>query len=120
MNQNKRPLPVTILAVVYITVGVLGFANHFPNWHGAHGLQYEDFWIELTEVLAVVCGIFLLRGANWARWLAVAWMAFHVILSAFDAYRGLIIHTVLCAAIAWLLFRPEAARYFRGDRAASA
>ena len=35
--------------------------------------------------LAIVCGVFLLRGHNWARWLALAWIAFHVVLSAFHA-----------------------------------
>jgi hypothetical protein len=56
----------------------------------------------------------MMRGQNWARWLAVAWMAFHVILSAFHAVRELAIHSLFLAVIAWILFRPEGARYFRG------
>jgi hypothetical protein len=109
----KRPLSVTILACVYLAVGVGGFAVHFRELIAGH----EDaVAMEITEFLAILCGAFLLRGHNWARWLAIAWMAFHVVLSAFHAIPELAIHAVFCVAIAWLLFRPEAARYFRGAR----
>ncbi|MDQ2776279.1 MAG: hypothetical protein M3Y57_15380 [Acidobacteriota bacterium] len=113
MNRNKRPVSVMVLALIYIAVGAIGFARHFPNLRGMKALQYDDLWIEITEFLAILCGVFMLRGRNWARWLAVAWMAFHVVLSAFDGFHGFAIHCLFCAAIAWLLFRPEAARYFR-------
>ncbi len=114
MNENKRPLSVTILAWVYIAVGAVGFVAHFTDFLKRGGFQYDAIWIELTELLAILSGAFLLRGHNWARWLALAWMAFHVILSAFHAFRELAIHCLFCAVIAWILFRPEAARCFRG------
>ena len=107
---NKRPISVVIVACLYIAVGALGFAFHFRE-SLAH--PHEGVWIELTELLALLCGIFLLRGHNWARWLAVAWMAFHVVLSV-SHLREFAIHCVLLAVIAWLLFRAEAGRYFRG------
>ena len=40
-------------------------------------LQYDDALVELTELIAIVCGVFLLQGRNWARWLALAWIASH-------------------------------------------
>ena len=55
----------------------------------------------------------MLRGQNWARWLAVAWMAFHVAISVFHPLRELAIHVVFLVLIAWILFRPGATRYFR-------
>ena len=113
MNSNKRPLSVTILACVYLAVGAIGFAGHFRE---LLGLQHDGVLVELTEFLAIVSGAFMLRGNNWARWLALAWIAFHVILSAFHAIPELVIHAVFCAVFAWVLFRPEAARYFRGAR----
>ncbi len=58
----------------------------------------------------------MLRRQNWARWLALAWMAFHVIVSFFDRFRGLAVHCILFAVIAWFLLRPQAARYFRPVR----
>lgn len=114
MNRNKRPLSVTVLAFIYIAIGAIGFVRHFPNLPGMRAFRYDDVWIELTEFLAILCGVFMLRGRNWARWLAVAWMAFHVILSALDGFHGFAIHALFCAVIAWFLFRLEAARYFRG------
>ena len=113
MNWTKRPLSVTILGCVYIAVGIVGFAYHFTELLAR---PYDDVWVELTEFLAIVCGVFLLRGHNWARWVALAWIAFHVILSAFHALPEFAIHCLFCAAIAWFLFRPAAARYFRGSR----
>lgn len=109
----KRPLSVTILACVYLAVGVIGFAFHFQELLAGH---HDAVAIELTEFVAILCGVFLLRGQNWARWLAIAWIAFHVVLSAFHALREFAIHGLICAVIAWLLFRAEAARYFRGAR----
>jgi hypothetical protein len=111
MNSNKRPVSITILACVYLAVGIIGFAYHFRDLR-----QPDGIGIELTEFLAILCGAFLLRGKNWARWLALAWIAFHVILSAFHPFRELAIHGLFFAVIVWLLFRPEAARYFRGAR----
>jgi len=109
----KRPLSITILACIYLAVGVIGFAFHFRELLAGH---HDAVAIELTELVAILCGVFLLRGHNWARWLALAWIAFHVVLSAFHAIPELAIHAVFCAVIAWILFRPEAARYFRGAR----
>ena len=113
MNRNKRPLSVTILACVYIVVGTIGFAYHFNE---LLPLQSDGVWVELTEFVAIICGAFMLRGHNWARWLALAWMVFHVILSAFHTLLEFAIHALFCAVIAWILFRPQTARYFRGAR----
>ncbi|MBV9268971.1 MAG: hypothetical protein JO061_22565 [Acidobacteriaceae bacterium] len=114
MTASKRPLSVTILGFVYIAVGTIGFAYHATEFWGAGAFRYDTLWIELVEAIAIVCGVFILRGRNWARWLALAWMAFHVVVSAFHPFRELAMHAVLCALIAWLLFRADARRYFRG------
>ena len=116
MNWNKRPVAVTILAWVYIAVGAVGFAYHFTDFQAKDVFQFDGVGVEFVRLLAVICGAFMLRGHNWARWLALAWIAFHVILSAFHALPQFAIHCVFCAVIAWLLFRPEAARYFRATR----
>jgi hypothetical protein len=116
MNAIKRPISVTIVACVYLAVGTLALVYHFRQ---LLTLQRDSVWVELTEFLAIVCGAFMLRGHNWARWLALAWIAFHVILSIFDSGHGLVVHGLLCAVIAWILFRPEASRYFRSQAARS-
>ena len=111
MNAIQRPISVTIVACMYLAVGTLAFVYHFRELLSR---QPDSVGMELTEFLAVVSGVFMLRGHNWARWLALAWIGFHVILSVFDSGHGLVVHALLCVVIAWILFRPEAARYFRG------
>jgi hypothetical protein len=112
--MTRPPVSVLVIAVVYIAVGALGLVGHWPGIKGFHG---EDIWIELTEAIAVVAGVFLLRRRIWAGWLALAWIAFHVILSAFHNVREMAIHLLFCALIAWALFHPGARRYFRGAQA---
>jgi hypothetical protein len=108
--KRKIPLSVAGVACLYLAVGVAGFVFHFRDLRASDGVS-----IELTELLAIVCGVFLLRAQNWARWLAVAWIGFHVVLSV-GVMRELIAHALICAAIVWLLFLPDASRYFQGAR----
>jgi uncharacterized membrane protein YhdT len=59
MSARKRPVSVLILSCLYITVGAVGFAYHFPELIG-----FKDYavWIELTELLAILAGAFMLLG----------------------------------------------------------
>jgi hypothetical protein len=113
MKENQRPLSVAILAWLYIGVGAVGSISHLSEFQARNGFRTDGVWIELTELSAVLCGAFMLRAYNWARWLALAWMAFHLILSVFDRFHGFAIHCLFSVVIAWVLFRPDAARYFR-------
>ena len=106
----KRPLSILVLSCMYIAVGTLGFIYHFPR---PLTFDYEDLWIEGTELLAFVAGVFMLRGHNWARWLALVWIAFHVAIS-FPVLRQIAIHSLFLAVIAWLLFQSRAGQYFAG------
>jgi hypothetical protein len=73
MSSNARPVTVLIVSCVYIAVGVVGFVYHVRE---LMALQDNSVWIELTELLAILSGAFILLGRNWARWLALAWMVF--------------------------------------------
>lgn len=115
MSISKRPVSVAILACVYLLVGLGGFAFHFKElW----ARQPDAFVVEFVEIVAVVCGVFMLRGQDWARWLAVVWIGFHVGLSAFHPLKEFVIHSVFFVVIAWILFRAEARRYFRSNQPA--
>jgi len=112
MSSNPRPVSVTCVALLFIAVGTVTFIYHSPGLLHPH---WDDFAIESTELLALAAGIFMLRRQNWARWLALAWMAFHIALSALPPYHGLVVHVLVFAGIAYLLLRSDAAEYFRGS-----
>jgi hypothetical protein len=112
MSSNPRPVRILILSSLYIAVGAIGFVYHFPELMALHR---DAVGIELTEFLAIFAGSFMLLGRNWARWLALAWMAFHVAIS-FPVPRQVAIHSVFLAVIAWVLVRPDANGYFRASR----
>src|ERR1700728_3974681 len=108
MNSAKRAIAVLFLSCLYIAVGTIGFVVNFPK---LTALQQESIWIEFTELLALIAGAFMFRGRNWARWLALIWMAFHVAIS-FPVVRQVVTHSIIFALIAGVLFRPDARRYF--------
>ena len=109
----KRPLAVTLIGWLYIAAGTVGVVYHAREFKTLHPFPSEAVGVCLVRLLAILCGWFLLRGKNWARWLALAWMAYHVVLSAFHTLSELLFHAVFLAIIAALLFRPRATAYFR-------
>lgn len=115
--MNKRPLSVTIIGCIFIAAGIIGFAYHVPEFKTLRPFPNEIVLGLSVRLLAVLGGVFVLRGQNWARWLVVAWIAYHVILSAFHSWSQSITHGLLFAVVAYVLFRPRASAYFRGESA---
>lgn len=116
--MNPRPVAVTIIGLLLAIVGVAGFAFHFYQLGPQHAFNVANVWIFLVELVALACGVFLLRGANWARWLAMAWMASHVAFSFFDSLQKAAVHGLIFLLLAYFLFRPQANAYFRRREAA--
>jgi hypothetical protein len=111
-QAKKRPISITILSWLYIVVGVLSTAAHYAEFWTHKPILNEVVWITVLGAAAIFAGVFMLRGQNWARWLALAWMAAHVVISALHLMHGLVIHSVLLLLIAYFLFRREAREYF--------
>jgi Trk-type K+ transport system membrane component len=114
---NKRPLSITVISVVFIAAGAIGFIYHLTDFAAQHSAWPELVWISLVRLVAVVCGAYMLAGKNWARWVALAWMAYHVILSAFHSSFELAVHAAIFALVAYVLLRRDASRYFRMNTA---
>ncbi len=112
MNVATRPLSVTVLACLFIVVGSLGFVFHLRPALASHTVHNDDLIVEVTELIALIAGLFILRGHNWARWLAVAWIGFHVVIS-FGEPGKLAIHALMFVLITYFLFRPKARAYFQ-------
>jgi len=115
--MTKRPLAVTIISCVYIAAGILGIAYHLSGFRTPHPFHFDPLGIAFIRLLAIVSGIFMLRGRNWARWLALAWMAFHTVLGALHTLPEFLMHALLLAVFGYFLLRPQATNYFRGASA---
>jgi hypothetical protein len=111
--MNKRPLSIILISWLFISVGSIALVYHLLPQHIGELKGQGLVWVCLVRLLAIVSGVFMLRGLNWARWLLVAWIGFHVILSAFHSAFEVVVHGLLFAVIIYFLFRAQAAAYFR-------
>ncbi len=110
----KRPITVTIIAILLLLAGVLsltGDAMQFKTLAASHYIV----WIVSVHLLAIVAGVFLLRRRNWARSLAVAWMAFHVGISIGYPLELFLVHTAFLLLFVWFLFFGADARAWFGS-----
>jgi len=85
---------------MFVAAGVIGFAYHVTEFNPKRLFEFELVWACLLRLLAILGGVFVLRGNNWARWLLLVWIAYHVILSAFHSMSELVAHGVLFVVIA--------------------
>jgi uncharacterized membrane protein HdeD (DUF308 family) len=111
--MRPRPLILTLFGWFLILGGAVGFVFRFP----AHRPPFrsEDFLPDILELILLLAGVFILRGRNWARWLAIAWIAFHVGLSFFHSLREVAVHTLILLAFACILFYPAAQAWFQAQ-----
>ena len=109
----KRPLSVTIIAWLFIVTGTVGLVYHATEFRTGASFQYEVVLVCLIRLFAIVCGVFMLRGQDWARWGLLVWIAYHVVLSLFHTLFELVMHGLLFAVVAWFLLRPKVWAYFR-------
>ncbi len=117
--MNKRPLSIIFISWLFITAGTIGLIYHATEFTSVRPFQYELVWVCLVRLLAIVFGVFTLRGRNWARWGLLVWIAYHVVLSAFHPLAQLLIHSLLLAVVAYFFFRPKASAFFENARAAA-
>jgi hypothetical protein len=115
--MNNRPLSITIISWIFIITGGIGLVYHLTELNVQHPLENDIVWVCSVRFLAVLGGAFMLYGFNWARWLLVFWMAFHIVLSAMHSLQQLLVHSLLFGAILFFLFRPRASAYFRAKSA---
>ena len=111
---HARPWSLIVVGVIFLALGVLditrGLAPLFdsaPHWH----MAADDVEVLAIGIAAIVGGVYVLKGRNWARWLLAVWMVFHVAISIGQP-KQFIAHLVIFGCIAFLLFRPGASASF--------
>jgi len=117
----KRPVSITIISWLLIATGGIALVGGF--WPPAQRLAelgehpFELGPAQAVRLIGVIAGVFMLRGYNWARWLAVLWAAFHVGISIGHTPVELLVHSLLFAVVVFFVFRAPASAYFRGTTA---
>jgi hypothetical protein len=115
--MTKRPIPLIIVSVAFIAIG---FGSLFKGvWPvvkggmaiGSHELT-DSAIVAVSGIVAMLSGVFMLRGANWARWLCIAWMAFHVVISMLHNPFELVIHAIILVVLVLVLFWGSTSTYF--------
>ena len=115
--MKARPLSVTIISWVFVLLGSISLVSGLLPLAGANAAQllaeFKTHWmVQLSHLAALVGGLFMLRGHNWARWLLVVWMVFHVVIGALHGWIPLLTHVVIFSSILFFLFRRNASEYF--------
>jgi len=119
--MNKRPRSITIISAIFIAFGGIALLTSLLSPVDAlrhiagHPFEYAPIYV--ARILAVLCGVFMLYGFNWARWLLVGWIGFHVIVGVLHSPWSTLVHSLLFGVVAYFLFCPRASAYFRGSRA---
>ena len=109
--MKKRPLLVILVSLVLIATGVGGLSQHNAEIRKA---EFSDIMFAVVEVAAITAGIFMLLGHNWARWLAMAWITFHLAISVQPVQFA--IHITVLAFFALALFYRGARDYFHPSK----
>jgi hypothetical protein len=110
--MKRPPLPVFIVATVLILAGVVGFFYHLKDFADPAEKLYVVVLVELLRIVAIVSGILLLRGSNYGRWLSIAWVLLHVVISMFNSIEQTITHALVLAIVCILLYLPVSSLYF--------
>jgi len=120
-----RPPSIWLIGWLFILVGCVSVVRGLWALRGPAGARWSaelhdhpgDFvLVTLSALLAGIGGAFVLRGHGWARWLLAVWMILHVLISLLHSTTELVLHCAVFAPILYLLFRPAATAFFRGNR----
>jgi hypothetical protein len=112
-STNQRPFSVTVMSVLMMAAGALGFVYHIREINLHYPFQNDVMWVVPIQLIAIVCGVYMFLGHNWARWLTIVWLGFHVVAGGLHSLGQFAFHAVLFVMIAYILFRRPEADYFR-------
>lgn len=115
--MKARPLSITIISWLFMIFGSIALLSGLLPLTGADTAQlvaeFKTHWmVHLSRLAAIVSGLFMLRAHNWARWLLVAWIVFHIVIGALHGWIPLVTHVLIFSVILFFLFRRTAREYF--------
>ena len=122
--MKKRPTSVTVIAwillvtsAVSLLTSTMAINNPMAQELMAKSpipvpLQYVMLYLGLT--ISILCAIFMLRAANWARLLYIGWNGIELlVLLLTSPVKPMLIPGILMYAVfVFFLLRPKASAYF--------
>jgi hypothetical protein len=124
--MQRRPPSITVVGWIFIAAGTAAMLQDLwplltPDAARQLAKLKADGVADLgpawtSRLLAIVGGIALLRGRNWARWLLVAWMVFHIGRSALHSATEVVLHAAFFLPLSYLMFRRSSEPYFRAAK----
>jgi phosphatidylglycerophosphate synthase len=123
--MTKRPVAITLIAWLFILVGagtligavfiaLLADSSHMHDPLGR--FQWHELLAIGMALAAGVGGVLLLKRNGWGRWLILAWLVFHAVISYWHTATRPGVHIGLALIIGALLLLPNASAYLRGGR----
>lgn len=139
--KPERPLPISIIAWMsialglffLITYGLSGFVflnspavqsgqSFNPGAFLGWSVSLPVYWalVLAVPVVLVIDGIFLLKGRNWARMLAVFWWTFSFLSLIYTYGMNSItgVQVAFCLLVIFFLNTRPAVTFFKGERPA--
>lgn len=118
--MSRRPTPVAIVGWLFVLTGAASLVGGIWRFVGdatragataptAHDM-IDLGWVVASALIALVGGVFVLRGRAWARWVCAAWLGAHVVLSLWHSTAELAVHALFFVVIVVLLWWPRFAR----------
>ena len=122
--MNKRPTSVTVIAWILLITSALSLVTNSIAINNPIAkemmlkspipipVQYVMLYAGLLIFLS--CAVFILRGANWARLLYIAWGAISLLVGLFTSPMKMMLipGIVLYGIFSFFLLRPKASAYF--------
>ncbi len=115
--MQKRPLSITIISWLFILFGSIALLSGvlpFVHMDAAQlAAELKSHWmVHLSRIVEIIGGVFMLYGHNWARWLMVAWILFHIVIGALHSPLQFVLHLVIFSVVLFFLFRRPASEFF--------
>jgi hypothetical protein len=120
--MNARPRSVTVICWIFIVFGSIALLTSLvpkapdverrvAEFKASHPFQFALLFV--GPVLAVTCGIFMLFGFGWARWLFHTWFGHVVFSNVVASPIKLLLPGILFAVAVYCLYRPDARAFFQ-------
>jgi uncharacterized membrane protein HdeD (DUF308 family) len=115
--MERRPRPITIISwsfIIFGSIALLSGLLPFGEITLAQRIaELKGHWmVHLSRILQIVAGVGMLYGCNWARWLLVVWIAFHIVISALHSTFQLVVHVLIFTVVLYFVFRRESSPFF--------